>query len=44
MEFIFGSLLQFSKMQHRISEWLAKLEQGFELADIDDDARKIKFC
>ena len=25
-------------------EWLAKLEQRFVLADIGDDARKIKFC
>ena len=44
MEFIFNSLPRFHKRQHRISEWLAKLEQIFILADVEDDARKIKFC
>ena len=44
MEFIFTSLPRFNKRQHRISEWLAKLEQRFVLADVGEDARKIKFC
>ena len=37
------SLPHFSKWQHRISEWLSKLKQRFVLADVEDDARKIKF-
>ena len=44
MEFLFSSLAHFNKRQQRISEWLAKLEQRFVLADVEDDARKIKFC
>ena len=44
MEFIFGSLLHFNKRQQRISEWSAKLEQRFILANVENDARKIKFC
>ena len=43
MEFIFNSLPHFNKWQHRISEWLAKLEQRFVLAVVEDNARKIKF-
>ena len=44
MKFIFGSLQHFNKRQHRISEWLVKLEQRFILANVEDDTRKIKFC
>ena len=41
---MFGSLPQFNKQQHRRSKWLTKLYQRFVLSDIDDEARKIKFC
>ena len=44
MEFIFGSLPHFSKKQHRICKWLAKLEQRYILGNVEDDTRKIKFC
>ena len=44
MEFLFNLLPRFNKRQRRISEWLPKLEQKFVLADVEDDARKIKFC
>ena len=44
MEFLFSSLPHFNKWQHRISEWLSKLEQRFILAEVEEDARKINFC
>ena len=34
----------FQQKKHRISEWLGKLGQRFVLADVEEDARKIKFC
>ena len=41
MEFIFNSLPCFIKRQHEISEWLAKLEQRFILADNEDYVLRI---
>ena len=43
MEFLSSSLPHFNKRQHRISEWLAKLEQSFILVEVEEDERKIKF-
>ena len=42
MKFLFNTIPCYDRWQHTISEWLAKLEQRFTLANID--ARKIKFC
>ena len=42
MELIFNFLPWFDRWQISVSEWLAKLEQQLELADVTDNAYKIK--
>ena len=43
MEFIFNSMPHFDRGQYVLSEWLAKLEQRFDLV-VQTDIKKIRLC
>ena len=44
MEFIFCSMPHYNRQQHILSKWFRKLEQRFDLAEIKNNAKKIKPC
>ena len=44
MEFLLNTLPSYDRHQHTISKWLAKLEQSFSIAEIEENVKKIRFC
>ena len=44
MDFVFNSLSKFDRKKTTLSDWLAQLENRFELADIEEEGKKIKLC
>ena len=40
----FAGMPRFDQNISTLSEWTAKLERRFELADIDEDSKKIHLC
>ena len=44
MNSIVNHMCKYDHQQHVLSDWLAELEQRFQLGEVDDDKSKITWC
>ena len=44
MNSIVNHMCKYDHRQHVLSDWLAELEQRFQLREVDDDKSKITWC
>ena len=44
MNSIVKAMLKYNHRQYVLSDWLAELDQQFQLGDVDNDTNKITWC
>ena len=44
MNSIINAMVKYDHRQHELSDWLAELEQRFQLGEVDTDKSKIIWC
>ena len=44
MNSIVNAMPKYDHRQHILSDWLAELDQRFQLGDVDEDIKKITWC